>query len=105
MNGKTIAIVAGTAVGVFVLVKLLAPKTTPAPGKAKSTTDLISLNGLLAAGTALGGLFGGGSSAASAPVTGYTSAPAAGNVPAYQAGESFDDYLAGMFGPGIPTYD
>jgi len=62
MTVKTIAIVAGVGVGVFVLVKMLAPRTTASPTKAKSLTDLISLQGLLGAGSALSNFFGGSSS-------------------------------------------
>ena len=72
---KTVAIVAGVGIGVFVLVKMLAPKMMTPPSKAKSNTDLVSVQGLLSAGTFLGGLFSSGGSAAGARQAPYEYLP------------------------------
>jgi hypothetical protein len=98
---KTILIVGGVALGSFVVLRMLSPTAVKVP---QSKSSGISINGIT---SALGGLASFGSSLLgnSSKVTGYTSAPSSDNSVGYDTGESFDDYVSGMFGPGIPTYD
>lgn len=51
---QTVLLVGGTALGAFVLLKLLAPPT-PVVSKPKASTDVVSLNGLIGLGTAVAG--------------------------------------------------
>jgi hypothetical protein len=98
---KTVLIVGGVAVGAYVALRLLAPKPvkqTTASSNGSTISGITSaISGLASFGSALLG--------SSAKPTGYTSSPGAGNSVGYDTGESFDDYVSGMFGPGIPTYD
>lgn len=61
---KIALIVGGTAVGAFVLLRMLAPSPTLPSGGAKNNSDLTSIQGILGLGSSIFGAFGrsGGSS-------------------------------------------
>jgi hypothetical protein len=81
---KTALIIGGAAVGVYVLFKVLAPKPALPKAQPSLLTQIIGTGGLGSVGSALGGLFkggsGGGSSAdnlISAPISTSGAATAA----------------------------
>lgn len=58
MNGKTILLVGGVAVGVVVLFKLLSPSPAAAAPRPSSGTDVVSLNSLFSLGASIFNAFG-----------------------------------------------
>jgi hypothetical protein len=87
---KTGLIIGGAAVGVFVLLKVLAPAKAAPKSSGFSLTSILGTGGLGGAGSALAGLFKGGSSSGDSPGASLSSF----------AGPSASDVRAAGFNPG-----
>jgi len=99
-TAKTILIVGGVGIGVFLVARALTPSTSLPKSSAASSVPNV-LGGL---GSAFGSAFAtalGTAGAKNQPTTSQPTVPGTDSAAVYTPGESFGDYTTGLFGPGI----
>lgn len=98
-TAKTVLIVGGVGVGVFLLVRALTPSSSIPKGSTASMAPNV-LGGLASSFGGLISAVAGSSGAANQPSSARPTAQE-DSAAVYKPGDSFDDYTTGLFGPGI----